>query len=157
MKARVSIAAVAAALSIPLAGAHAAPSALARACAADIKQFCADVKAGGGALTACVEHHFSDLSIDCQIAYVKAAAVGRACKADMMQFCDDVKAGKAECLKSHAADLSGGCKEAWRRRLTVQRVRRRRERWFGKDKPQRADQPRQSYRWSNRAARSPSR
>ena len=38
--------------------------------------------------------------------------MGRACKA---QFCSDVKpgkGGKAECLKSHAAELSDGCKEA---------------------------------------------
>ena len=33
----------------------------------------------------------------------------------MKQFCADVKAGqnaKAACLKSHAADLSEGCKDA---------------------------------------------
>ena len=91
------------------------PSALAKACAKDIKSLCADVKSGGGALTACVMDHFSDLSTDCQIAYVKAAAVERACKVDMTKFCADVKPGKgakAECLKSHAADLSDSCKEA---------------------------------------------
>jgi hypothetical protein len=107
---------VAAALGVALslaAGAHAAPSALAKACAKDIKSLCADAKPG--ALKACVKDHFSDLSTDCQIAYIKAAAVGRACKADMTKFCADVKPGKgskAECLKSHAADLSDGCKEA---------------------------------------------
>ena len=93
----------------------AAPSALAKACAKDIKSLCAHVRPGGGALTACVKDHFSDLSTECQIAIVKAAAVGRACKADMTKFCADVKPGKgskAECLKSHAADLSDSCKEA---------------------------------------------
>ena len=33
----------------------------------------------------------------------------------MKQFCGDVKPGKgakADCLKSHATDLSDGCKEA---------------------------------------------
>jgi len=108
-------AALGAALVLADSSAHAAPSALAKACAKDIKSHCAGVKSGGGALTACMKQHFSDLSTDCQIAYIKEAAVGRACKADMTKFCADVKPGKgskAECLKSHAADLSDGCKEA---------------------------------------------
>jgi len=95
--------------------AEAAPSAMARACAKDIKSLCADVKPGGGALKACVKEHFSDLSTDCQVAIVKAAAVGRACKADVKKLCSDTKFGKgrlADCVKSHAADLSDGCKEA---------------------------------------------
>jgi Cysteine rich repeat len=62
-----------------------------------------------------VKAHFSNLSADWQVAIVRAAAVGRACKADVKQFCADVKPGKgaiADCMKSHAADLSDGCKEA---------------------------------------------
>ena len=109
------VVALAAAVFVTASAADAAPSALAKACAKDIKSVCADVKPGGGKLKACVKEHFSSLSEDCQIAIVKAAAVGRACKADMKQFCGDVKPGKgakAECLKSHAADLSDGCKEA---------------------------------------------
>ena len=35
--------------------ASAAPSALAKACAKDIKSVCADVKSGGGALKACMK------------------------------------------------------------------------------------------------------
>ena len=107
--------AIGAALLFAAPGAEAAPSALAKACAKDIKTVCAGVKPGGGALKACVKERFSELSTDCQIAYVKAAAVGRACKVDMKKFCADVKPGrgaKAECLKSHSADLSEGCKEA---------------------------------------------
>ena len=114
MKALTIAAALGAAL-LFASGASAAPSALARTCAKDIKSVCGNVKPGGGALKACVKEHFSDLSTDCQIAYVKAAAVGRACKADMTKYCTDVKVGqggKAQCLKSHAADLSDGCKEA---------------------------------------------
>jgi hypothetical protein len=109
------LASLGAALMIVGAGAEAAPSTLAKACAKDIKSVCADVKPGGGALKACVKDHFSDLSTDCQIAIVKVAAVGRACKADMKKFCADVKPGrgaKAECLQSHSADLSEGCKDA---------------------------------------------
>jgi Cysteine rich repeat len=95
-------------------GAYAAPSALARACAKDVKSVCGSVKRGGGKLEACMKEHFSNLSTDCQIAYIKVAAVGRACKADVKQFCADVKlqSAKAACLKSHASDLSQGCKDA---------------------------------------------
>jgi Cysteine rich repeat len=92
-----------------------AQSAVTKACAADIKAQCADVKAGGGALKNCVKAHFSDLSADCQVAITRAAAVGKACRADAKQFCSDVKPGKgaiADCMKSHAADLSDGCKDA---------------------------------------------
>jgi hypothetical protein len=115
MKAWISIVALATALSFGFSSAQAAPSAVAKACAKDVKSLCADVKPGGGKVKACVQEHFSDLSTDCQIAIVKAAAVGRACKADAKKLCADVKPGKghlAECLQSHAADLSDGCKDA---------------------------------------------
>ena len=59
--------------------------------------------------------HFSDLSADCQAAIVRAAAVGRACKADVNQFCANVEPGKgaiADCMKEHAAEISGVCREA---------------------------------------------
>jgi len=115
MKAWISIAALAAALSLAAFSADAAPSAMARACAKDIKSVCADVKPGGGKLKACVKEHFSDLSTDCQIAIVKAAAVGRACKADAKKLCSDVRPGGnsvAKCLGSHVGDVSEGCKDA---------------------------------------------
>jgi Cysteine rich repeat len=114
MKALSIGAALGAALLLASPGAYAAPSALARACAKDVKSVCGDVKPGGGKLAACMKEHFSDLSTDCQIAYIKVAAVGRACKADVKKFCADVKLqnAKAACLKSHAADLSEGCKNA---------------------------------------------
>jgi hypothetical protein len=114
MKALLMGAALGAALLLASPGAYAAPSALARACAKDVKSVCGDVKPGGGKLAACMKEHFSDLSTDCQIAYIKVAAVGRACKADVKKFCADVKLqnAKAACLKSHAADLSEGCKNA---------------------------------------------
>ena len=92
-----------------------AASAVAKACAADIKVQCADVKPGGGKLKDCVKAHYSDLTADCQVAIIRAAAVGKACKADVKQFCADVKPGKgaiADCMKEHATDLSDGCKEA---------------------------------------------
>jgi Cysteine rich repeat len=92
-----------------------AASTLAKACAADIKAQCADVKPGGGRLKDCVKSHFSDLSADCQVAIVRAAAVAKACKADVKQFCADVKPAKgaiADCMKEHTAEVSDGCKDA---------------------------------------------
>ena len=92
-----------------------AASTLAKACAADIKAQCADVKPGGGRLKDCVKSHFSDLSADCQVAIVRAAAVAKACKADVKQFCADVKPTKgaiAGCMKEHTAEVSDSCKDA---------------------------------------------
>jgi hypothetical protein len=57
--------------------------------------------------------HFSDLSEDCQVAIIRAAAVGKACRADAKKLCANAKGGAmASCMKSHAGDLSDGCKEA---------------------------------------------
>ena len=94
--------------------AYAAPSALAEACAKDVKSVCANVKPGRGALKACMESHYKELSADCQVAIVREAAVGRACKSDIKQFCGKAKSGKgaASCLKDHSADISTGCNEA---------------------------------------------
>ena len=107
-------AALSAALLLAASAADAAPSAMAKACAKDIKSVCGDVKPGKGALKDCVKAHYNDLSPDCQVAIVRAAAVGKACKADMKQFCGDSKSGKAAtaCLQSHMAEVSDGCKDA---------------------------------------------
>ncbi|MBV8108004.1 MAG: hypothetical protein JO223_25965 [Hyphomicrobiales bacterium] len=115
MKILSCITALGAVLALSSSAGYAAPSAMAKACAKDIKSVCADVKPGGGALKDCVKSHFSDLSADCQVAIVRAAAVGRACKADVKQFCADVKPRKgavATCIQSHAAEVSDGCKDA---------------------------------------------
>jgi hypothetical protein len=113
MKMLTCIAALGAALI--LAGAvHAAPSAIAETCKADVKQFCADVKPGAGKLTACIKSHFKDLSADCQVAFIRVAAVGRDCKADIKSFCSDAKSRTAvpACLKAHENSLSAACKDA---------------------------------------------
>jgi len=92
-----------------------AASAVASACAADIKALCADVTPGGGALKDCVKAHFSALSADCQVAIVRAAAVGRACRVDAQQFCADVRPGigaLSDCMKAHAASVSDDCRAA---------------------------------------------
>jgi hypothetical protein len=113
MKTLTCLAALCAALTVTQTS-HAA-SAVAKACAADIKAQCPDIKPGGGKLKACVKAHFTDLSADCQVAIVRVAAVGKACKADVKRFCADLKPGEgaiADCMKSHTDDLSDGCKEA---------------------------------------------
>jgi Cysteine rich repeat len=113
MKTLTLIAALLAALTMTHSAFAANP--LAKACAADIKAQCADVKPGGGKLKDCVKAHFSDLSADCQVAIIRAAAEGRACKADAKKLCADAKGGqqaKLDCLKEHAADLSDDCKQA---------------------------------------------
>ena len=90
MKTLTCIAALGAALMLA-AAVHAAPSAIAETCKADVKQFCADVKPGAGKLTACIKSHFKDLSADCQVAFIRVAAVGRDCKSDIKSFCSDAK------------------------------------------------------------------
>ncbi len=98
-----------------LAGAvHAAPSALAETCKADVKQFCADVKPGAGKLTACINAHFKELSADCQVAIIRTVDLQKACKSDIKSLCGDVKSKGAvpACLKAHADGLSASCKDA---------------------------------------------
>jgi len=73
MKMLTSVAALGAALM--LAGAvHAAPSALAETCKADVKQFCADVKPAKGAIGDCMKEHAADVSNGCKDAMAKAEA-----------------------------------------------------------------------------------
>jgi hypothetical protein len=113
MKTLTCIAALGAALL--MAHSAVAASAVGKACAADVKAQCSDVKPGGGKLKDCVKAHFSDLSADCQVAIIRAAAVAKACKADVKQLCANVKPRKgaiADCMKEHAADVSDGCKDA---------------------------------------------
>ncbi len=113
MKTWAAILALGAALAIGGA-AEAAPSALTKACAKDIKSFCGNVKPGRGALKACIDSHYKDLSADCQVAIVRAAAVGRACKADIKTHCATAKTGKERtaCLKTNESSLSASCKDA---------------------------------------------
>jgi hypothetical protein len=56
-------------------GALAQDAATAKACAGDVKTFCAGVKPGGGRVKDCIKSHFKDLSGTCQAELLKAAAV----------------------------------------------------------------------------------
>ena len=49
-------------------------AAVGRACKADMKQFCADVKPGKGGKAECLKSHAADLSDGCKEAMAKAEA-----------------------------------------------------------------------------------
>jgi hypothetical protein len=46
----------------------------AKACAADVKQFCAGTKPGEGRLEACIKAHVADVSDACKVAMANHAA-----------------------------------------------------------------------------------
>ena len=54
--------------------AMACAAAVARACKADVKQFCADVKPAKGAIADCMKEHAADVSNGCKDAMAKAEA-----------------------------------------------------------------------------------
>jgi serine protease Do len=73
------------------------------------------MRSGGAPLKECMKFHFSELSVECQVAIVKAANVGRNCRADAEQFCGNVSPAKgavAECMKAHVSVLSPACRTA---------------------------------------------
>ena len=49
-------------------------AAVGKACKADVKQFCADVKPGKGAIADCIKSHAADVSDGCKDAMAKAEA-----------------------------------------------------------------------------------
>ena len=58
---------------------------------------------------------FLDLSEDCRVAIIRVAAVGKA-QGRRQEALRRRKAGQgamASCMRSHAADLSDGCKRRW--------------------------------------------
>ena len=86
-----------------------------QACAADIKQMCAEVKPGEGRLKACVKEHFGQLSAPCQTALLSNVTITKSCKADAEQKCAGVQPGGGHiqtCMKDHFTELTEPCKEA---------------------------------------------
>lgn len=91
----------------------AAPHALSRFCAVDLKSLCAGVKPGEGRIRACLESHISKLSLACSARLSRAAWVAKECHADIQQFCPDAVYGSiASCMKPHLGELSDSCKRA---------------------------------------------
>jgi hypothetical protein len=84
-----------------------------KACGADIKQFCGDVKPGGGRIVACAKAHVADFSEPCKKTLFTTAIVIKACKADAKDKCAGMKPAEiGACFKEHFADLSEACKDS---------------------------------------------
>ena len=86
-----------------------------QACAADIKQLCAEVKPGEGRLKACVKEHFGKLSASCQTALLSNVTITKSCKTDAEQKCAGIQPGGGRiqtCMKDHFTELTKDCKES---------------------------------------------
>jgi hypothetical protein len=98
-------------------------------CSQDIAKFCKDIGPGRTAIMDCLERHESQLSDACKDYEAKMEGprvewrevgmqqrrVQQACRGDIVKFCNNVKSGRggiAMCLKEHANELSGPCKDA---------------------------------------------
>jgi hypothetical protein len=90
-------------------------SAARQACAADIKQLCAEIKPGEGRLKACVKEHFGQLSATCQTALLNNVTITKSCKADAEQKCSGIQPGGGRiqtCMRDHFTELTKDCKES---------------------------------------------
>ena len=86
-----------------------------QACAADIKQLCAEVKPGESRLKACIKEHFGQLSAPCQTALLSNVTITKSCKTDADQKCPGIEPGGGRiqaCMKDHFTELSDRCKDA---------------------------------------------
>ncbi len=98
-------------------------------CRGDVQKFCQGTPPGGGRIIRCLEQNTAKLSEGCRSALgarsVPGGAAGgstggagsakTACRGDATRFCSDAVGNQAkmkECLRSHAAELSDGCKTA---------------------------------------------
>ena len=86
-------------------------------CAADVQKLCPGVKAGNGAILACLEPKQDQISQACKEAVkAKLGALYTACKPDADKFCAGVAPGTGkviQCLKKNAAQVSDTCKAQW--------------------------------------------
>jgi hypothetical protein len=57
------------------------------ACAADIKQVCANIEPGNLRIATCVKEHLSDLSDVCKARLAEVVAAGKTCRADVEKQC----------------------------------------------------------------------
>ena len=86
-----------------------------QACAADIKQLCAEVEPGDGRLKACVKENFGQLSASCQTALISNVTITKSCKADVEQKCSGIQPGGGHiqaCMKEHFTELAQPCKNS---------------------------------------------
>jgi Cysteine rich repeat len=107
---------------------------LVAACRGDVQRFCEGTPLGGGRVARCLEENAAKLSAACKKAIgveeapptagtaggSDASAGGAesartACRSDAMTFCAEAIGDQTKmrtCLRSHAAQLSDGCKTA---------------------------------------------
>jgi len=91
----------------------AAPHALSRFCAVDLKSLCAGIRPGEGRIRGCIESHISKLSLGCSARLSRAAWVANECHADIQHFCPDATYGSiASCMKPRLGEVSDSCKGA---------------------------------------------
>ena len=86
-----------------------------QACAADIKQLCAEVKPGESRLKTCVKEHFGQLSASCQTALMSNVTITKSCKTDAEQKCPGIQPGGGRiqaCMRDHFTELAEPCKGA---------------------------------------------
>ena len=96
-------------------GAMAQLGAARQACAADIKQFCGEVKPGDSRLKACIKDHFGQLSASCQTALLSNVTITKSCKVAAEQKCPGIQPGGGHiqtCMKDHFAELTKDCQES---------------------------------------------
>ena len=107
---------IAVALLLPLSGARAEDP-----CAEDVKQFCAEVKPGGGRVEFCLRKNEEKLSPACRGRLEAQEAKVRSlleeftlsCQVDVGRFCGAVKPGQGRvlaCLVRHEDNLSTSCR-----------------------------------------------
>src|SRR5271165_3674059 len=100
-------------LSGSMAAVGAAPHAMSRFCAIDLKSLCAGIMPGEGRIRACIESHISELSVGCSARLSRAAWVANECHADIQLFCPHAMYGSiASCMKPHLGEVSDPCKGA---------------------------------------------
>jgi hypothetical protein len=102
-------------LLLAAAGAMGQQGAAHQACAAGIKELCAEIKPGDGRLKACVKEHFGKLSASCQTALISNVTITKSCKADAGQKCPGIEPGGGHiqaCMKEHFTELADPCKDA---------------------------------------------
>src|SRR5512142_153118 len=89
-------------------------------CSVDVRQFCPEVKAGGGRITTCLRENQARLSVACREklegdalrARKYVEEVGKACRSDVDRFCAGVEPGGGRvlgCLAQHRFELSSSC------------------------------------------------
>ena len=86
-----------------------------QACAADIKQLCAEIKPGESRLKACIKEHFGQLSAPCQTALLSNVTITKSCKTDAQEKCPDIQPGAGRiqaCMKDHFTELTNDCKDS---------------------------------------------